>query len=167
MAVRNRATVQERTYVEGNTVRKVRVVQEQAPQRREPQREPHDPRRKVSRTHTVRRNQEKALQMDLPYVVMLTLAAICALYICVDYLHVQSAITGQIHNIEVLERDIASLQSENNALETRINTSVDLDEVYRIATQDLGMVYANKKQVILYERTESEYVRQYEDIPQY
>jgi len=164
-ATRNRAAVYERTYVDGNTVRKEKVMQQ--PQRHEPRQPQQDPRRKVSRTYTVRRNQEKALQMDLPYVIMLTLAAICALYICVDYLHVQSAITGQIHNIEVLEREIASLQSENNALETRINTSVDLDNVYRVATEELGMVYANRKQVILYDRTESEYVRQYEDIPQH
>ena len=164
-ATRSRAAVYERTYVDGNTVRKEKVMQQ--PQRQEPRPSQQDPRRKVSRTYTVRRNQEKALQMDLPYVIMLTLAAICALYICVNYLHVQSAITGQIHNIESLEREIATLQSENNALETRINTSVDLDNVYRIATEELGMVYANRKQVILYDRTESEYVRQYEDIPQH
>lgn len=29
------------------------------------------------------------------------------------------------------------------------------------------MVYANKDQVLLYDKTESEYVRQYEDIPEY
>ena len=28
------------------------------------------------------------------------------------------------------------------------------------------MVYANKDQVLMYNRTESEYVRQYEDIPE-
>ena len=32
--------------------------------------------------------------------------------------------------------------------------------------EDLGMVYANKDQVIMYNKTESEYVRQYEDIPE-
>ena len=50
-------------------------------------------------------------------------------------------------------------------METRINTSLDLDYVYRVATEELGMVYPNKNQVILYNKTESEYVRQYEDIP--
>ncbi len=29
------------------------------------------------------------------------------------------------------------------------------------------MVYANKDQVLLYNKSESEYVRQYEDIPRY
>ena len=51
-------------------------------------------------------------------------------------------------------------------LETRINTSIDLDNIYKIATEELGMVYANKGQVRMYNKTESEYVRQYEDIPE-
>ena len=58
-------------------------------------------------------------------------------------------------------------QAENDALETSINTSIDLNEIYEIATKELGMVYANKDQVLLYDKTESEYVRQYEDIPEY
>ena len=57
------------------------------------------------------------------------------------------------------------LKAENDALETRINTSIDLDYIYKVATEELGMVYANRNQVRLYDKTESEYVRQYEDIP--
>ena len=107
-------------------------------------------------SHTVRKNQEKALQMNLPYVIMLTLAAVCALYICIGYLHVQSSMTAKIHNIETLD-----------ALQTRINTDMDLDHIYKVATEELGMVYANRNQVLLYDKTESEYVRQYEDIPKH
>ena len=60
-----------------------------------------------------------------------------------------------------------SVKSENDALAIRINTYVDLDYVYKVATEELGMVYANKDQVLLYDKTESEYIRQYEDIPQH
>lgn len=105
--------------------------------------------------------------MDLPFVVMLTIAAICTLYLCVNYLQVQSSITSRIHNIELLEQELETLKSENDALETSINTYVDLDYVYEVATQELGMVYANKNQVIMYNKTESEYVRQYDDIPKH
>ena len=73
---------------------------------------------------------------------------------------------GRIHHIEELEREIEQLRSNNDALQTRINTEIDLDHVYKVATEELGMVYANKDQVILYDKTESEYVRQYEDIPE-
>ena len=112
-------------------------------------------------SHTVRKNQEKALQMNLPYVIMLTLAAVCALYICIGYLHVQSSMTAKIHNIETLEQQLEQLRSENDALQTRINTDMDLDHIYKVATEELGMVYANRNQVLLYDKTESEYVRQY------
>ena len=97
---------------------------------------------------------------------MLTIAAICTLYLCVSYLQLQSSITARLDHIEYLEERIETLKADNDALETRINTSVDLDYVYKIATEELGMVYANKNQVRLYNKTESEYVRQYEDIPE-
>ena len=141
-AARNMAAERERT-------RKQRVVQY-----------------RQNMSHTVRKNQEKALQMDLPYVIMLTLATFCTLYICVSYLKLQSSVTARLNHIESLEESIEKLKGDNDALLTRINTSVDLDYVYKVATEELGMVYANKDQVRLYNKTESEYVRQYEDIPE-
>lgn len=129
---------------------------------------PERPLRRQEKRHTVTvgRNQDKALPMDLPYVLMLTLAAICTLYLCVNYLQLQSTVASRLNHIETLEKSIETLKADNDALETRINTSVDLDYVYKVATEELGMVYANKNQVRLYNRTESEYVRQYEDIPE-
>ena len=96
---------------------------------------------------------------------MLTLAVFCVLVICVNYLHIQSDISTRLANIEKLEKGVEQLKAENDALETRINTSIDLDYIYKVATEELGMVYANRNQVRLYDKTESEYVRQYEDIP--
>ena len=92
---------------------------------------------------------------------------ICTLYICVSYLKLQSSVTARLNHIESLEESIEKLKGDNDALLTRINTSVDLDYVYQVATEELGMVYANKDQVRLYNKTESEYVRQYEDIPKH
>ena len=151
MAARRRKRApQTEEYVEGNTVRKVERVP-----RYEEQERGHQQKRNVSHTVTVRRNQEKALQMNLFSVLLLTVAVICTLYICVSYLKLQSSVTA-----------IEKLKGDNDALLTRINTSVDLDYVYKVATEELGMVYANKDQVRLYNKTESEYVRQYEDIPE-
>ncbi len=75
--------------------------------------------------------------------------------------------TRRMDNIKKLEQELDALKSENDTTQTRINTSVDLDYVYKVATEELGMVYAGKNQVRLYHQTESEYVRQYEDIPSY
>ena len=104
--------------------------------------------------------------MDLPYLAVLVAAAVCALYICVNYIHIQSGMTGRMDTIKTLEQQLDTLKAENDALETSINTSVDLDHVYKVATEELGMVYAGKDQVLLYNQTESEYVKQYEDIPE-
>lgn len=147
-------------YVQGNTVR--RLEPERVPVRRTP-----DEVRRPAVNHRVRRNREKALQMDLPYVIMLTIAAVCTLCLCVNYLHLQSSITARIHTIEALESQLETLKTENDALQTNINTSVDLDHVYKVATEELGMVYANKNQILQYDKTESEYVRQNEDIPKH
>ena len=103
--------------------------------------------------------------MDLPYLMLLTIAALATLFICCSYLRVQSSITSSIKTIETQEKKLESLKNENDALETRINTSVDLEHIYQVATQELGMVYPEKNQVIQYDKTESEYVRQYENIP--
>lgn len=110
--------------------------------------------------------QESPMQMDFLFVSALTIAMICSLYICVSYLGLQSTIKARIDHIEKLEQQIETLKNDNDALETRIETSINLDEIYRIATEELGMVYPNKKQIRFYDRTENGYVRQYEDIPE-
>ena len=152
--VKSRKNLAQTGYVNGTAARQLEM-----PER--PQ-----VRREQSHAVTTRRNQEKALPMDLPFVIMLTIAAICTLYLCVNYLQLQSNVAARLNNIEALEKSIETLKADNDALETRIHTSVDLDYVYKVATEELGMVYANKNQVRLYNRTESEYVRQYEDIPE-
>ena len=149
-------------YVDGNTVRRAEPAR--GPQRQEKRR------RQESTPYLkkqIRRNQERALTMDLPYVMMLSAAAVCALGICVSYLHQQSAMQARLAHIETLEQQLENQRAENDTLKTRINTSVNLDYIYKVATEELGMVYAGKDQVLLYDQTESEYIRQNEDIPNY
>ncbi len=142
-------------YIYGNTVRA-----------QQPSREETTRRHPLEEYTAVRRNREKALNMDLPLVVIMSVAVACVLLILVNYLHIQSSISSRIYNIEQLESQLEQLKTENDALEIRINTDIDLDHIYQVATEELGMVYANRDQVILYDKTESEYVRQYENIPE-
>ena len=154
MASNSRRHMAQTEYVTGSTARQIE--------------KPAHPVRYQEKRHTVtvRRNQAKALPMDIPYVIMLTIAAICTLYLCFNYLQLQATVAARMDHIESLVEDIEKLKADNDALETRINTSVDLDHVYQVATEELGMVYANKSQVRLYNRSESGYIRQYEDIPE-
>ena len=66
-----------------------------------------------------------------------------------------------------LESQYSELKLSNDDAYARAVSSVDLEEIRDIAINELGMVYANKDQILLYDKTESEYVRQYEDIPQH
>lgn len=160
MAARKRQPVSAAPYVDGNTVRKSeRYTTELRPERRVQE--------DYRRSQAVRRNRERARHMDGPYVFMLTIAAVITLVLCMNYLQIQSSITTRIGNIEELELQLEHLRTENDALQIRIDTHIDLDHVYKVATEELGMVYANKDQILLYDRTESEYVRQYEDIPKH
>ena len=145
-------------YVYGNTARAIEPARKTGGK-------PKRPVRLRAVSYTVRRNREKALRMDLPYVMLLTFAAFCVLAICVNYLQVQLAMASRLSQIEELEKKVEQLKVENDALQVRINASIDLDHIYKVATEELGMVYANPEQVLLYDKTESEYVRQYEDIP--
>ena len=138
-------------YIFGNTVRRIEPV------RRENKRQVRE---------QTRRNQEKALRLSTPFVLFVTAAALTVVGICVQYLGLQTAISRHIDKIQELQGNISDLRRENRALETDIETYYNLDRIYAIATQELGMVYADPGQVIVYDRTESEYVRQYDDIPE-
>ncbi len=151
-----RRKTSEQNYIYGNTVRAQQADQREDTPRRHP----------LQEYTTVRRNREAALNIDLPLVVVMSVAVVCVLFILVNYLHIQSSISSRIYNIQQLESQLEQLKTENDALEIRINTDIDLDHVYQVATEELGMVYANRDQVILYDKTESEYVRQYENIPE-
>ena len=141
-------------YVYGKTVRQGYEL----PERRE--REYEKARKQIREQKRV----QNALSMDAPYVIALTLALIIVLGMCIAYLKVQADLTARIKNIEAQEKILEQYIADNDALESRIDASIDLDEIYRVATEELGMVYANKNQVLTYDKTPTEYVRQNDDI---
>ena len=65
-------------YIQGSAARQLTAPE------RDVRREKKIRERSLSHTVTVRRNRERALQMDLPFVIGLTIAAICALYLCIS-----------------------------------------------------------------------------------
>lgn len=113
----------------------------------------------------IRKNRERALSMDFPYLVVFSAAMVVMLFLCANYIAIQSKLTSTIKQTQKNESNLEKLRNENDSLENMIATYVDLDHIYDVATNKLGMIYAKKNQVITYEKTESEYVRQFEDIP--
>ena len=68
--------------------------------------------------------------------------------------------------IAELKSELSTLKENNDVLESDINASIDYDAIYDTAVNELGMVYPEKKQVITYDSKESEYVKQYKDVPE-
>ncbi len=148
------ATRQNAYYVRGNTVRNIQ------PERRTDDR----PKKKVN--NTVRRNRERAKHMSPGYVLFLGAALIATGIILVYYIGLQSDITNSVKHIATLERELNALKVANEEDYSRITSSVDLEEIRRIAIQELGMQYAQEGQIISFASESSDYVKQMAEIPQ-
>lgn len=146
-------------YVYGNAVPKP----EYAPQReqREKKRDPQYTRR----SRQIRQNQRKALKVNKGYVIFLTVAAVLALVICVNYVRLQSQVTSRSRNITAMQEELADMREENTTRYNTVMDSVNLEEVREKAINELGMVYADKDQIIEYDNPNGDYVKQYEKIP--
>ncbi|MBQ8591220.1 MAG: cell division protein FtsL [Lachnospiraceae bacterium] len=140
-------------YVGGSTVRKLDI----------PASIEEAPRKKLS--HTTRKNREKAHYMNFAYVMFLTSALVAAGFILIGYIQLQSDITNSVKNIARLESQLNNLRADNDEQLSRIESSIDLEEVKRIAINELGMRYADEGQIILYSGEGSDYVRQVAELP--
>ncbi|MBR1759287.1 MAG: hypothetical protein IJ744_11280 [Lachnospiraceae bacterium] len=110
---------------------------------------------------------ERSLARNLDAFSLLILVAAIAvtMYTMVSFLTVNSDVTNMSKKVVSLEKQIIELENINEAAIAKANASVDLNEVYRVATEELGMVHASRNRVITYESTQSDYVKQYNDVP--
>ena len=140
-------------YVDGNTVRVTRPEWE----------DEQSTRRQVSRK--TKNNRRKAMSMSRGFVVFLSAMSILAMFMCVSFIQLKTEITRQTKQIASLQTELNELKSDNDALENSNEASVDLDEIYKIATEKLHMHYPTEKQIVSYSTDGSGYVRQYTDVP--
>ena len=143
-------------YENGSAVRKLEPQWEQEEVRRPKRVEQQNPQPKV-----------KAVQgIDMVSTLFLMAAIVATLFVCVNYLKVQSDVVQLNKSISGLEKQITALEKENNALEAVLeNETYDLETVRQMAIGVLGMVYPNHNEVILYNNESEGYFRQYQDIP--
>ena len=103
--------------------------------------------------------------MNLPYVIVLALTCVIVLVMAINYIQVRSAVNVHQSVIADLEAELTGLKTDNASLQANVDANTDFEYIYQVATQQLGMVFPNADQLIVYEKTESEYVRQNENIP--
>lgn len=146
------------SYVEGNTVRKLNTVPDI--RREKEQYEIPSPKRHVQK-------QPKALNgMSMASLFILSLAMAATLFVCVEYLKLQTEVGRMEKELVTLEGTLSTMTKNNDAAYEQINLEYDLGYVYQVAVEELGMVYPDKNMVITYENKEENYMRQYKDIPE-
>lgn len=148
-------------YVDGNVIRHVQAVPEHRTDRRTKEQE----QRRAEAQRRARRNREKALRMNVPYVSFLTAVSVATVFVCVNFLQLQSEGLSYRNQIASLESQLTELKLANdNAYEEAVS-SINMEEVKKIAVNDLGMTYADEGQIITYSNQEGDYIRQYAEIP--
>ena len=138
---------------EGNAARQLDVVTEL-----------QKPRRPREMDHVVKKNRDRAVYMNFGYVLFLTVSLLVAGYVLIGYIGLQSEITASVKRIASMESTLNSMKTANDEEVSRIESSVDLDEVRRIAITELGMVYPDEDQIITVPDEGNDYVRQVSDI---
>jgi len=131
--------------------------------------EPQLPAREDRAAHRVRqqkrRQRMKVAPMNLGYISFMVAALLVVCIVLIGYIQLQSDITNRITHISEMESELNDLKLANDETYTKIMSSVDLEEIKRIAINELGMRYAGDGQVITYSGEGSDYVRQYDEIP--
>ena len=140
-------------YIEGNTVRKFNVVEEI-----------QNPSEVKQLSHSTRKNRDKALYMNLGYVLFLVAALVSAAIILIGYIRIQSDIIISVRNIASMESELNNLKLSNDEDYARAASSVDLEEIRRVAIGELGMKYAKEGQIINVSGEGNDYVRQLAEI---
>lgn len=139
-------------YVEGTAVRDFDVVQEMEKK----------PKKKLSlRT---KKNRERAGRMNLAYVLFLAIVMVVSSYGLIHLIQLRAELTSSVKTISSLESELNNLKMANDEEYNRIESGIDLDEIKRIATEELGMVYAHDGQVYTYSGEGYDYVIQSSDL---
>jgi cell division protein FtsL len=144
------------SYIEGNVVRD--------PKRATPRRQEGNS-AQTTRSTNSRRNRERAARVDMKYVGFLCVAALITISACVHFLRLQATSTAHLKRVTSLESQLSTLKMDNDAAYEQAVSSVDLEHVKDVAINEFGMIYADQGQIITYDSQDSDYVRQYEDVP--
>ncbi len=123
-------------------------------------------RRQAPRRHEVNVRAEKTkVKLQASPVNKLALLTVTAAFLFLGamvlrYVSLQSDITQLRTSIQSLESDVNDLTASNDEYLSRIEASLDLEEVREVAIMDLGMVYATEDQVITYDSQIDDYLEQ-------
>ena len=139
-----------RYYVDGNLARPLHVVEE-----------------KVQQSNVfVEKRKLRKRNNYLGYKITLTCTILMTLFMCVFYLNKELSVSSQRNLIVRLENQYKQLANENDILTSYMTPKWDLNEIYEIATNELGMVHPDGQQVIFYNQESVSYMKQFAQVPE-
>ena len=144
----------EKRYVYGNTARKLNNPGRQT--------------RSEMPLHELKRTQadRRAHRMSFGYLLFLSLAVLSTGIILTWYITLQSDITSSVKEVSNLEAQLNTLRQDNDEAYNKAVSSLDLEEIKRIAIGEYGMTYATDGQIVTYSGgSGNDYVRQVAPIP--
>ena len=134
---------------------------------RVPQAWPDTYRRTDRQVRSGERTRHKKKQAAYRSLNILLVIGMAALVVCCSVLMLFATMKLSIERREItsLQADLVQVQEKNNSLREALNQPMDLNELYRRATKELGMVYPDESQIVYYSDGSEDFVRQFADIP--
>lgn len=123
------------------------------------------PKKKQGLSREAKKNRERATAISPMYMCALVVAVIATLTMCVSFLTLESEVRVQARVVTQKEKELNKLLDENSAMKERLNASMDANYIYKVAKKELGMNYAKEDQVIYYQSSKPDYIKQYKEIP--
>lgn len=151
-------------YIDGTTVREFGPQPVRKPGKSKEELERI--RRKKIRRNAARRNREKAMYMSRSNVVFLSFCVLMVSMAASGVVYFQSQMTHKVKEIAALESQINDLKADNDEQYKRVMGSVDLDHIKEVAINDLGMRYPTRDQIVYYTVDKTNFMDQYQDIPE-
>ena len=131
---------------------------------RKPQHEEVPRRRIKSRAEILKRSKALKRQKAM-FIVAGAVLAVAIIGLSTVLLAEMSTNKALKKEVGEKEASVEVLTLENDSLEYDISSSVDLNEIIRAATQDLGMVRSNVSQIVYYSTKNTEYLQQVAQVP--
>ncbi|WP_051671320.1 hypothetical protein [Oribacterium sp. P6A1] len=106
-----------------------------------------------------------AVVIDRVCYTALVFSLIVIFFSCYQCIKLDTQVSTSLRNIEQMRSELEDIRLQNNELKAIIDSAVNPDEIYRVATQEYGMVAPVSSEVITFKKTDTGYVRTWDDIP--
>ena len=150
-------------YIDGSTVRKLDYSAEPVRREYEPVRKTEMPERHPAGRRPERQTAAPA-RKQMPQ--RKKQVRICAVGLCFIVLKLSADVKESKKEVTSLQSQLNEQLNANAEYSSGLDSMTDLDEIYKIATTELGMTYSKPGQTVYYSQNSDDYVVQYKNIPE-